>query len=78
MLVFAGAIIIMLSLIREIRVREEESKVETGGVVIIGPIPIVFGTSARIAKIMLVLSIALVILLIILHLLLWSSIRWWK
>jgi uncharacterized protein (TIGR00304 family) len=40
------------------------SKVKGGGVVIIGPIPIIFGTDKESVKIILVLSIILMILLL--------------
>ncbi len=39
-------------------------KVRGGGVIIIGPIPIVFGTDKQSVKVILILSIALVALLI--------------
>ncbi len=39
-----------------------ESKVEGGGVILIGPIPIVFGTDKRYAILLILLSIALMLL----------------
>ncbi len=49
--------------------REEgERRAEAGGVVIIGPVPIVFGTSQRIAKAVLILALALTILAVLLFL----------
>lgn len=41
---------------------------EVGGVVIIGPLPVVFGSSVRITKIMLVLAVVLTVLAVILAL----------
>jgi uncharacterized protein (TIGR00304 family) len=41
-------------------------KVRGGGAIIIGPIPIVFGTDKRSVKVILILSIVLVALLIVL------------
>jgi uncharacterized protein (TIGR00304 family) len=41
-------------------------KVKGGGAIIIGPIPIVFGTDKQSVKVMLVLSIVLVALLLVL------------
>ena len=49
------------------------SKVRGGGVVIIGPIPIILGTDKESVKIILLLSIILVALLLILTVF-WSSI----
>lgn len=71
-LVFTGVLLIMFSLIKEMRKSTKESKADVGGVVIIGPLPIVFGTSTKIAKVMLILAIVLVSLLILLHLLFWA------
>jgi uncharacterized membrane protein len=42
------------------------SKVRGGGAIIIGPIPIIFGTDRQSVKVILILSIALVALLIVL------------
>lgn len=42
------------------------SKVRGGGAIIIGPIPIVFGTDKQSVKVILILSIVLVALLIVL------------
>ena len=47
---------------------EERGRAEAGGVVIIGPVPIVFGTSQRIAKVILILALALTIFAILLFL----------
>lgn len=47
---------------------EERGKAEAGGVVIIGPVPIVFGTSQRVAKVVLILALALTILAVLLFL----------
>jgi len=48
-------------------------KVRGGGAVVIGPIPIIFGTDKEAVKIILVLSIILVVLLLVLTVL-WSNI----
>ena len=49
--------------------KEEGSKggVKGGGVVLIGPIPIIFGSDARWASIAIVLAIVLVVLVIVLE-----------
>ena len=49
-------------------VRSGKGKVRGGGAIIIGPIPIIFGTDKETVKILLVLSIILVILLLFLTL----------
>ena len=65
-IIFIGFIIILLAVAKAMRGGD---KVEAGGVVIVGPIPIVFGTSARATKMVLILAIALTILAIILFIL---------
>jgi uncharacterized protein (TIGR00304 family) len=45
-----------------------ETKVEGGGVVLIGPVPIIFGTNAKWAVIALILAIALTALTVFLYL----------
>ncbi len=44
---------------------KSESKAKGGGIVIIGPIPIIFGTDKQSVKILLILSIILMILVLI-------------
>lgn len=48
---------------------EGEGKIEGGGIVFIGPIPIVFGSNRRVAKWMLIAAIVLAVLLVVLTLL---------
>ncbi|MCD6411254.1 MAG: DUF131 domain-containing protein [Thermoplasmata archaeon] len=45
-----------------------KKKVEGGGVVLIGPFPIVFGTNSRIALILIVLAIILTFLFLVIYL----------
>lgn len=47
-------------------VRREKGNVRGGGVIIIGPIPMIFGTDKETVKILLILSIVLIILLLFL------------
>jgi uncharacterized protein (TIGR00304 family) len=63
-LIFLGMLILMLSLWRA-----SEGRAEAGGVVIVGPVPIVFGTSQRIAATVMVLAIALTAVALLLFLL---------
>jgi len=72
-LVLIGMLLIILSIVRGISVGGKEN-VEFGGGVLIGPIPIAFGTSSRallIASILLlvVMVIALIMMLAVPHLL---------
>jgi uncharacterized protein (TIGR00304 family) len=53
--------------------KNKGGKIRGGGAVIIGPIPIIFGTDKESVKIILILSIILVVLLLILTVL-WSNI----
>jgi len=62
-LIFLGVLILMLSLWRA-----GEGRAEAGGVVIVGPVPIVFGTSQRIAATVMVLAIALTVVVLLLFL----------
>ncbi|MEM1605579.1 MAG: DUF131 domain-containing protein [Fervidicoccaceae archaeon] len=73
-LVFIGFITIMIgialiiigSIISVLRASSEENmEVEAGGVVFIGPIPIVFGTNKQIAWYMLLTAVVLAILMIV-------------
>lgn len=73
-LVFVGVLIMWLAVLLMFFLRSKteddrkESKVEVrgGGAIIIGPIPIIFGTDRKSLKTILLLSITLTILLIIL------------
>jgi uncharacterized protein (TIGR00304 family) len=63
LLIIVGFALIFLSTI--IKESREESRVEAGGVLVIGPVPIVIGTSQRIAKAVLILALALFIVAIV-------------
>jgi len=79
--IFIAAILIMLgfvlmflsSIVLEGR-EGKESKTEAGGVVIIGPIPLIFGTSTRIVFIILILAIVLMVLSIMIYILFASGV----
>ncbi len=43
----------------------KETKIKGGGVIFIGPVPVVFGTDKRYALLMMILAIALMLLLIV-------------
>ncbi|MEM1628063.1 MAG: DUF131 domain-containing protein [Desulfurococcaceae archaeon] len=74
-LVILGVLLIFLSMLKSIS-ESEERKTEAGGVVIIGPFPIVFGTSKEISKIMLILAIVLTIIVFIVFLITIGLVRW--
>ena len=63
-LIILGMFILMLSLWRA-----GEGRGEAGGVVIVGPVPIVFGTSKRVATTVMVLAIVLTVITLLLFLL---------
>jgi uncharacterized protein (TIGR00304 family) len=66
-LVFVGFAIVIIAIILLFlkNAKIEKGKVKGGGVVIIGPIPIIFGTDKESVKIILVLSIILMILVLV-------------
>ena len=73
--VFLGLILLTLGLLLEMRKKSEEEqeekneqKTEYGGVIFIGPIPIVFGSNKKIAKTMLIIGIVIFVVLMILTL----------
>ncbi|SNQ59297.1 TIGR00304 family membrane protein [Candidatus Methanoperedens nitratireducens] len=73
LLIILGFILIAFSMMRSARESEErdaekgagEKKVKCGGVILIGPIPIVFGTDKKYALILMVVAIVLMLLAII-------------
>jgi len=65
-LVFLGLTLVMVSMVGS--GRKGNSGVKGGGVVLIGPIPIVFGSDAKWAVIAIVLSILLILLVVALNL----------
>ncbi|MCS7108688.1 MAG: DUF131 domain-containing protein [Sulfolobales archaeon] len=68
-LIFAGTFLILIDVIRRTsssEVRSGEKRVEVGGAVIVGPIPIVFGSNKGITKVMLILAILLTAMVLVL------------
>jgi uncharacterized protein (TIGR00304 family) len=63
-LIFVGALIIMLAVFLLSVLSAKKGKVKGGGAIIIGPIPIVFGTDKKSLKTVLLLSLALTVLLV--------------
>ena len=75
-LVFLGIIVIIAAvIIASTRGTSKEGKVKAAGVIMIGPIPIIFGTDKKSLKAVIVLALALVIALIIAMLLYYWLLR---
>jgi uncharacterized protein (TIGR00304 family) len=64
-LVFAGIVILVLAVVLASVRRVKKGKVKAAGAIIIGPVPIVFGTDKKSLKTVLVLSVVLTALLIV-------------
>lgn len=63
-MVFVGIMIIVVTLILLSLSSAKTGKVKSGGAVIIGPVPIIFGTDKKSLKTVLLLSLALTAMLI--------------
>lgn len=73
-LMLVGALLMILSVPPRGREAGEE-RVEGGAVIVVGPVPIVFGTSERIAKTVMLLAIALLVASVVAFLVL-SGVAW--
>ena len=58
LLIIIGFIIVLIGILSSMR---GESRVEGGGVILIGPIPILFASNTRIAVILMILAIVLIV-----------------
>jgi len=66
MLVLVGfTLALVAAVLMALRVAREGGKAKGGGVVVIGPFPVVFGTDRESVKVLLILSIALTALLLV-------------
>lgn len=72
-LIVAGVIVIVLALIRASTGSDKEAKVRGAGVIMIGPIPIIFGTDKKSVKEVLVLTLALAAVMVIVFVIYY----WW-
>jgi uncharacterized protein (TIGR00304 family) len=61
LLIVVGSILVFLGMLRE-GLRVQRERVEGGAVVVVGPLPIVIGTSRESAKILMILAIALTVI----------------
>ena len=64
-LIFVGVLIIVLAVLLLSVLSAKKGKVKGGGAIIIGPVPIIFGTDKKSLKTILLLSLALTVLLLI-------------
>lgn len=64
-LVFVGILIVVVTLFLLSVSSAKIRKIKGGGAVIIGPVPIIFGTDKRSLKTVLLLSLALTIMLVV-------------
>ncbi len=64
-LVFVGVLIIVVAVILLSVSGVKKGKVKGGGAIIIGPVPIIFGTDEKSLKTVLLLSLALTVMLVV-------------
>ncbi len=64
-LIFVGVLIMVVAVILLSISGAKKGKVKGGGAIIIGPIPIVFGTDKKSLKAVLLLSLALTVILVV-------------
>ncbi len=64
-LIFVGMLILVIAILLLSISRSKKGKIRGGGAIIIGPIPIIFGTDKKSLKTVLLLSLILTILLVI-------------
>lgn len=65
-LIAVGVILVFLVIILASRKNIEKGKTQAAGVIMIGPIPIIFGTDKEAVKTVVILALALTVLLIVL------------
>lgn len=74
-LIFVGVLIIVIAVILLSISGAKKGKVKGGGAIIIGPIPIIFGTDKKSLKTVLLLSLALTVLLVVVMILYYLLLR---
>ena len=65
LLIVFGILIILVAVVRRSIPKPGKASVKAGGVIIVGPVPIVFGTDKKMVKTILALSIALTALVLV-------------
>ncbi|MEM4717924.1 MAG: DUF131 domain-containing protein, partial [Desulfurococcaceae archaeon] len=73
--ILIGIVLLMISILMRIAGTEEHEDAEAGGVLIIGPIPIILGTNLKIAKSLILMAIILFITTFVLFILAQGLIR---
>ena len=74
-LIFVGVLIIIVAVVLLSISGAKKGKVKGGGAIIIGPIPIIFGTDKKSPKTVLLLSLALTVLLVVVMILYYLLLR---
>ena len=64
-LIIVGVLLTVVAVFRRPASKGDSGNVKGGGVIIVGPIPIVFGTDKKTVKVLLMLSIMLTVLLLV-------------
>jgi uncharacterized protein (TIGR00304 family) len=64
-LIFVGVLVIVIAVVLLAVSGAEKGKVHGGGAIIIGPVPIIFGTDKKSLKTVLLLSLALTVMLVV-------------
>jgi uncharacterized protein (TIGR00304 family) len=64
-LVFVGVALIIIAVVLLVFSGTHRGKVKGGGAILIGPVPIVFGTDRKSLKTILLLSLALMVMLVV-------------
>ena len=62
LLVIAGFTVVVLAILVSGKSQPSETRVKGGGVIMVGPIPIIFGSDAKWASIAIILALLLVVL----------------
>ncbi|MCC6034470.1 MAG: DUF131 domain-containing protein [Desulfurococcaceae archaeon] len=73
-IILLGMLLIVFSMLKE--TEHGEKKVEGGGVLIIGPLPIIIGTSERITKALIILALVLLIFSLLVFLTFTGYLKW--
>jgi len=69
LLIVAGIVVVVLAVILASSGKHEKAKMKGAGLVMIGPIPIIFGTDKKSVMVVVGLAIALMVILIVYYLL---------
>ena len=63
-LVFIGILILILATVLMTAKSQRKGKVKSAGIIVVGPVPIIFGSDKKSVKTILVLSVALTVLIV--------------